>query len=459
MADTATGSTPGNGDTSSPGAPATGDESTGTGASDTGAADTASADALVAAAIMTEEGRQDPYPLYEQMRNGPRRWRSSLGTFVLSAYDDCLEVLRHPKLGRTESDMPVNGSFSGTRRQRNDENSNVMLFLNPPDHTRIRGLVSRAFTPRRVESLRPRLFELLGEGIGRLAQAGGGDVMAEIARPFPVSVISELLGVPQVDSERIAPLVNDGTRLIDAAADEEAIAKGELAATELAAYFVDLAARKREQPDDGLFSALIEVRTEGDRLSEEELIANTTLLYAAGVDTTSNLIGNGLRLLLANPEQLEILRSDRSLLPSAVWEMLRHDSPVQMNMRAVLEPVEILGMELSRGEMFLVLQGSGNHDEDAYEDSRAFDVTRFSGPDGSVPTPLSFGWGPHHCLGAHLARAEAEIVFGAMLDAFETIELDTAALAAEGNDTGRPHFRESFTIRGLDSLPVRVTAA
>jgi hypothetical protein len=334
-----------------------------------------------------------------------------------------------------------------------------MLFLNPPDHTRIRGLVSRAFTPRRVESLRPRLFELLGEGIDRLAQAGGGDVMAEIARPFPVSVISELLGVPQVDSERIAPLVNDGTRLIDAAADEEAIAKGELAATELAAYFVDLAARKREQPDDGLFSALIEVRTEGDRLSEEELIANTTLMYAAGVDTTSNLIGNGLRLLLANPEQLEILRSDRSLLPSAVWEMLRHDSPVQMNMRAVLEPVEILGMELSRGEMFLVLQGSGNHDEDAYEDSEAFDVTRFSGPDGSVPTPLSFGWGPHHCLGAHLARAEAEIVFGAMLDAFETIELDTAALAAEGNDTGRPHFRESFTIRGLDALPVVVRAA
>ena len=424
---------------------------------DTG--DAAEADALVATAIMTDEGRQDPYALYAQMRSGARRWRSGFGTFVLSGYEDCLEVLRHPKLGRPESDMPFNGGFSGASERRNDEESNVMLFLNPPDHTRIRGLVSRAFTPRRVEELRPRLTELLGEGIGRLAHAGGGDIMAEIARPFPVSVISELLGVPQSESERIAPLVNDGTRLIDAAADAEAIAKGEKAAAELAEYFVHLAEKKRAEPDDGLFSALIEVRAEGDRLSEEELIANTTLLYAAGVDTTSNLIGNGLRLLLANPGQLEILRRDRSLLPSAIWEMLRHDSPVQMNMRAVLEHVEILDMELERGEMFLVLQGSGNHDEEAYEDSAAFDVARFSGPDGSVPTPLSFGWGPHHCLGAHLARAEAEIVFGAMLDAFDTIELDTAALAAEGNDSGRPHFRPSFTIRGLESLPVAVTTS
>ncbi|MGI9577952.1 MAG: cytochrome P450, partial [Microthrixaceae bacterium] len=265
--------------------------------------------------------------------------------------------------------------------------------------------------------------------------------------------------VPQSESTRIAPLVNDGTRLIDAAADEEAIAKGEQAAGELAEYFVNLAEKKRADPDDGLFSALIELRAEGDRLSEEELIANTTLMYAAGVDTTSNLIGNGMRLLLANPDQLAILRRDRSLLPSAIWEMLRHDSPVQLNVRAVLESVEILDMELERGAMFLVLQGSGNHDEEAYEDSAAFDVARFSGPDGSVPTPLSFGWGPHHCLGAHLARAEAEIVFGAILDAFESIELDTDALVADGNDTGRPHFRSSFTIRGLESLPVRVTAA
>lgn len=419
----------------------------------------AEADALVAAAILTDEGRQDPYVLYEQMRNGPRRWRSSFGTHVLSAYDDCLEVLRHPKLGRPESDMPANSGFSGSQPRRNDEESNVMLFLNPPDHTRIRGLVSRAFTPRRVEGLRPRLVELLGEGIGRLANSGGGEVMAEIARPFPVAVISELLGVPQSESERIAPLVNDGTRLIDIASDDAAIEKGELAAAGLAEYFVSLAKKKRDQPDDGLFSALIELEAEGDRLSEEELIANTILLYAAGVDTTSNLIGNGLRLLLANPDQLQILKNDRSLLPSAIWEMLRHDSPVQLNVRAVLEHVEILDMELERGEMFLVLQGSGNHDEAAYEDSAAFDVARFSGPDGSVPTPLSFGWGPHHCLGAHLARAEAEVVFGAILDAFESIELDTDALSAKGNDTGRPHFRESFTIRGLDSLPVRVTAA
>ena len=282
--------------------------------------------------------------------------------------------------------------------------------------------------------------------------------MDTVAIPFPVAVISELLGVPREESDEIAPHVHDGARLIDAAADEEVIARGEAATAVLGEYFSELAARKRTEPDDGLFSALIELEAEGDRLSEVELIANTILLYAAGFETTSNLIGNGLRLLLANPDQLRLLRRQPDLVASAVWEVLRHDSPVQLNVRAVLEDTDVLGAPHVRGDSFVVLQGSGNHDEAVYDDPGRFDIRRFepsagTPEDETAPTPLSFGWGAHHCLGAHLARAEGEIVFGSMLQRFDSISLDTEALGATG---GVPHYREAFTLRGLESLPVRV---
>lgn len=432
------------------------------------------ADALLAAAVLTEEGRQDPYSTYARLRSELPRWQSAFGPVVLTTYHESMEVLRNPKLGRPEPDMPQGRTFSGGA-QRSRDNTTVMLFLNPPDHTRIRGLVARAFTPRRVEALRPRLLELLAPLLDSLADRGGGDVMGTLAVPFPVAVISELLGVPQEESNEIAPYVHEGARLIDAAADADVITRGEAATVKLAEYFVELAARKRSRPDDGLFSALIELEAEGDRLSEEELISNTILLYAAGFETTSNLIGNGLRLLLENPGETERLRRSPELIPSAVWEMLRHDSPVQLNVRAVLEDTEVLGQPCERGDAFLVLQGSGNHDENVYEDPARFDVARFSanspedghaadtgtargdaarGSGEAAPTPLSFGWGAHHCLGAHLARAEGEIVFGTMLDRFGRIELDTEALAASGTD--QPRYRASFTLRGLESLPVSV---
>lgn len=424
------------------------------------------ADALLASAVLTDEGRQDPYTSYARMRSELPRWRSSLGSTVVTTYDDCMEVLRNPELGRPEPDMPHGSTLSG-RSSRPRENSTVMLFLNPPDHTRIRSLVAREFTPRRVQALRPRLVELLGPMLDELASDGGGDVIATLAIAFPVAVISELLGVPGEDSTAISVFVHDAARLIDAAADDDVIARGEAATADLAAYFVELASRKRRDPDAGLFSALIRLEAEGDRLSEEELISNTILLYAAGFETTSNLIGNGLRALLENPGEADRLRACPQLMPSAVWEMLRHDSPVQLNVRAALTDTEVLGERCERGAGFLVLQGSGNHDEATYEDAQRFDIARFAGraatnshatnnhaTDNTAPTPLSFGWGAHHCLGAHLARAEGEIVFAALVERFERIELDTAALAHSGHD--QPHYRESFTLRGLESLPVVV---
>lgn len=413
------------------------------------------ADGLLVSTVLTDEGRQDPYPAYGRLRAGGGRWNTAFGDLGLAGYHDCLEVLRHPKLGRPEADMDLPAGMSGQARGRGTEGAASMLFLNPPDHTRIRGLVSRAFTPRRVEELRPRIQDLLTPVLQRFAEHGGGDVMDELAVPFPVAVISELLGVPKEGNEHIRPLVRDVTSFIDAAADEAALERAARSGEQLSEYFRDLIEEKRAHPDDHLLSALIEVEEAGDRLSPDELLINTLLLYAAGFETTSNLIGNGLRLLLENPDQMTRLRDDPDLLPSAMWEILRADSPVQLNNRVVLEEVELFGELRPRGASFIILQGSANHDERVYSDPERFDVARFHPGSGeAAPTPLSFGWGAHHCLGAHLARAEGEIAFGALLDAFADIRLDVDALA-----DGNPHYRPSFTLRGLETLPVTVTPA
>lgn len=407
------------------------------------------ADELLLSLVNTDGGLQDPYPIYDQLRSGPARWRTGAGSVVLTCYDDCLEVLRNPRLGRAESDMELPPTF-GQEHRRRDPDTVTMLFLNPPDHTRIRSLVSREFTPRRVERLRSDIGTLLAPDLERLMRAGGGDVMTQVAVPFPVAVISELLGAPRDGNEHIRPLVHAMTSLIDAAADGAAREAGLVAAMDLAVYFADLIETKREAPDDRLLSALVRVESEGDRLSPEELIANTLLLYAAGFETTSNLIGNGLRLLLEHPEEMELLRTSPDLTASAVMEMLRHDSPVQLNVRFALEDVELFGERFGRGTEFVVLQGAANHDPDAYRDPSAFDVRRFTSPE--APQPLSFGWGAHHCLGAHLARAEGEIFFSSLLGMAERVALEPEVIASGG-----PRYRRSFTLRGLESLRVRLS--
>jgi len=424
----------------------------------------AEADALLASTILTDVGRQDPYPAYARLRTeastdgAAGRWHTAFGDLALAGYHDCLEALRHPRLGRPEPDMAMADSVGGRSRVRSDDGAASMLLLNPPDHTRIRGLVSRAFTPRRVEELRPQIQALLAPVLARFADQQGGDVMAELAIPFPVAVISELLGVPRDGNEHIRPLVRDITAFIDAAADDVAIERATVAGVALRDYFGALIDEKRSRPDDRLLSALIDVEEAGDRLSTDELIVNTLLLYAAGFETTSNLIGNGLRLLLQHPDEMARLQADRSLLPSAMWEILRADSPVQLNNRVTLTDVELFGRRWPRGASFIVLQGAANLDPNVYPDPSRFDVARFAGGaaggtgSDAVPPPLSFGWGAHHCLGAHLARAEGEIAFGAILDAFDRIELDVSALPE-----GELRYRPSFTLRGLESLPVTVT--
>ena len=356
----------------------------------------AEADALLESVIFDDEGRQDPVPVYRRLHAESPWWHSTYGMTVVSRYDDALATLRNPRWGRPEPGMDLPAPFGQPPgRVRVVQPSRTMLLLNPPDHTRIRGLVSRA-----------------------------------------------LKGVPHDETGRFVSLVRDTTAFIDAAADGEAIERATTSAMELAGYFVGLIEEKRRTPDDGLLSALIEVEAEGDRLNLEELVSNTMLLYAAGFETTSNLIGNGVWALLRHPDQLDRLRADRSLLPSAVWEVLRYDSPVQLNARTALGDDECFGEPVERGTQVMVLQGAANHDATVYTDPDRFDVGRFVASD--VAPPLSFGFGAHHCLGAHLARAEGEIVFAELLRRFEHWELDGPT----------PRYRPSFTLRGLDSMHV-----
>ena len=405
------------------------------------------ADELLAEAVLTDEGRQDPYPTYRALREGIGRWRSSTGSMILTSYGDGLEVLRNPRLGRPEPDMERPLTIA-RRSQREFGEVQSMLMLNPPDHTRIRSLVSRAFTPGRVAALRPNIVSTLEPVLDRFREQGGGDLIEDVASVFPIAVISEMLGVPHSLAPQVQPLVRAITALIDSAATDDDVAAGEEAVGELSVIFDELIGHKRSSPDEGLLSALIEVEESGDRLSHEELIANTILLYSAGFETTGNLIGNGMLLLLSNPDQMHALRKDPTLIPSAIMEMLRADSPVQLNVRTALEPVEIFGETHDRGATFVVLQGSGNHDGAVYADAEEFDVSRFVSPD--TATPLSFGWGAHHCLGAHLARAEGEIFFSRMLQTSVTIELN-------GDSSLAPRFRSSFTLRGLDNLEIAIS--
>ncbi|NLA35133.1 MAG: cytochrome P450 [Actinobacteria bacterium] len=402
------------------------------------------ADALLAAVIMDPVARQDPPATFRRFHADSPIWRSEYGMTVAARYRDCLEVLRGPKWGRAEADMEMPIRFGGERDRK--VNVTSMLLMNPPDHTRIRGLVARAFTPKMVERLKPEIEAIVEPLLDDLAQTDSSvDVMTALAVPFPVAVISALLGVPgdKGKDPAFVQQIRDLTTFIDSGASAADLERGERASVEVALYFNELVEYKRSHPDDAMLSALIEVEEAGDRLRHEELIINSILMYAAGFETTSNLIGNGLWAFLRHPDQLQAVREDRSLLPSAIWEILRYDSPVQINARFALEPVELNGELMPRGHNVMVLQGTGNHDPLAYDDPDRFDVRRFTRE--GVPQPLSFGWGAHHCLGAHLARAEGEIVFDKLLDRFQTWELAGPP----------PVYRSHATLRGVESLMMR----
>ncbi len=411
------------------------------------------ADEALFEVFASARGLADPNPSYRTLREETPVHLSGFGGVVLSRYDDCRSLLRDNRFGNGEN-SPGSAFGSGDpeaiayRREmearRSESRPESMLFLDPPDHTRQRSLVSRAFTPRRVEGLRDRVAELAEERLDDLAEAGTGDLMTLLAEPLPVSVISEMLGVPQSDWPEIRSLVTDVVVTLEPSANLDELKKAEVASQALWHYFTELVAERRADPQDDLLSALIEARDEHDKLSEGEILAVANLLFGAGAETTTNLIGNGINALFNHPEQLDRLWADPELVPSAVDEILRYDSPVQIDGRSCLEPAEAYGVRFEPGDRVLTLLGAANRDPEHFDDPETFDIAR--GREGRAEPVMSFGSGIHYCLGANLARVEGQEVFAGLIRRFSSIE-----------PAGDRPYRQRLVLRGLDTCPVTVT--
>ncbi|MDP9389390.1 MAG: cytochrome P450 [Actinomycetota bacterium] len=401
-------------------------------------------DTLLFELVATPEGRADPYPRYAALRAMAPVHRSSFGFWALTRYDDCQQLLRRPGVGKDFSGAVNSLGLTDEQRAEQDRFRNDrsnMLTTDPPDHTRLRGLVTRAFTPRTVETLRTRIVDLVDELLDAFG-SGEVDVMDALAFPLPVTVIGEMLGVPPADRPGLRPLVRAVTAVLELAVTPAAFAEATTADIELEQYFAGLVAERRAQPRDDLLTKLIEAEDKGDQLSEHELISTAILLFAAGFETTTHLIGNGLLALLRHPDQLARLRGDRSLVRPAVDELLRFDSPVQIAIRTAYEDLFIGGHQIEAGSVVVALLGAANRDPARFRHPERLDVGRDEG------APMSFGGGIHFCLGAALARLEGQIVLDRMLDRFGSMELVGAP----------PAYRDSLTLRGLVDLRVRFAA-
>ena len=402
------------------------------------------ADSLLFELVATPEGRADPYSRYAALRAHAPVHHSGMGFWVLTRYDDCQQVLRDHRVGKDFSGAASALGLSEEHRAeqaafRNDHSN--MLFADPPDHTRLRGLATRAFTPRTVEAMRPRIVALVDRLLDGFGE-GEVDVMDALAFPLPVTVIGEMLGVPVEDRPQFRPLVRASTAVLELVVTPEALSEATAASATMERYFADLVAERRARPRDDLLTQLIQAEDEGDQLSEGELISTAILLFAAGFETTTHLIGNGLLALLRNPDELARLRADRSLLRPAADELLRYDSPVQITARTAYEEIELGGHRVGAGDTVLALLGAANRDPGRYTDPDRLDVGRSEG------SPLSFGSGIHYCLGAALARVEMQVVLDRLLDRFSSMELVG----------GQPGHRDSLTLRGLVDLRVRFAA-
>ena len=377
----------------------------------------------------------NPYPIYRRLQTRDPVHRSRLiKGWVLSRHEDIDAVLRDSR--RFGNDR---ASTQDANLRFDSEEPRSMLYRDPPDHTRLRSLVSKAFTPRAVRTLRPRVEKIADDLLDSLDGADSFDVIDAIAYPLPVAVICEMLGVPQEDRGPFREWSNDASLSIEPLLDDRRVATSMDTLSKLRDYFSDLAERRRADPGEDLVSVLTQIEDEGDRLSHLELQLMLVLLLVAGNETTRNLVGNGLLALLRNPEQLDRLRREPELIGPAVEELTRYDSPVQIDGRSVREDTEVGGVPMERGQYLMMLLGAANRDPEAFDDPDVLDVSRERNPH------LGFGRGIHHCLGAPLARMEAEVMLGKLLERFPNVRL-----------AGTPHRRRQIVLRGLSSLPVRV---
>lgn len=386
----------------------------------------------------------DPYPAYTLLRQQPVSYHEPTDQWLVADHAGVSALLRDRRLGRTYRHV---ASHQEMGRQPPPDwqrpfwtlNDNGMLDTEGPDHTRLRGLVSRAFTPRTVERLRPAVRRLAAGLVDRLVESGGGDLMAAVAEPLPVAVIAELLGIPEADRPLLRPWSAAITGMFELNPGRDAAERAVAASTEFAGYLRQLIADRRRRPGDDLVSALTAVQDSTGGLTEQETVSTCVLLLNAGHEATVNTTGNGWLALLRHPDQLARLRAEPGLLPTAVEELLRYDTPLQLFERWVLTDLEISGVRIERGAELALVFGSANRDPARFADPDRLDLGRRDNPH------LSFGAGIHFCLGAALARLELAESFAAVLARAPGLRL-----------AGEPRWRPGYVIRGLASLPVGV---
>ncbi|SHK76791.1 cytochrome P450 [Bradyrhizobium lablabi] len=391
---------------------------------------------------LSPEFIKNPYPHYERMRTTDPMHVTPLGVFVASRHAEASLVLRDKRFGKDYVERTIRRYGPKIMEEPVFRSmSHWMLQQDPPDHTRLRGLVVKAFTARRVEDMRPRIQHIVDETLDRIIPQGKMDLIEDYAFRLPVTIICDMLGIPEEHREVFYTGSRDGGRLLDPVPlSPDEIKQGNASNAMAAMYFQQLFELRRKTPGDDLITQLLQAEEDGSKLSNEELTANIILLFGAGHETTVNLIGNGLLALHRNPDQLELLKARPELITNAIEEFLRYDSSVQLTGRVALEDIEDLGgKRIPKGESVLCLLGSANHDPAVYPDRpERLDITRPN------VRPLSFGGGIHFCLGAQLARIEAEIAISTLLRRLPDLRLDDAV---------NPEWRPTFVLRGLKRLP------
>ncbi|HEV2782208.1 MAG TPA: cytochrome P450 [Actinophytocola sp.] len=386
----------------------------------------------------------DPYPQYKRLRDADSVHEHPFGFWIMTRHEDVSALLRSGLSveDRNLAPGPIRDQYQAMSGNQELTILNTsMLDRDPPDHTRLRSLVAKVFTPRSVAALEPTVVALVDEALDRIAATGRVDLVEELAFPLPFAVISQMLGMPPTDHVRIRELSGTLVRSLEVVTDEETIRAIFAASQELSAIIRDLIAWKRGSPADDLLSALIAAEHEGQVLSDDELVAQVGLLYIAGHETTVNLIANGVLALLRHPDQLELLRAQPDLIGNAVEEFLRYDSPVQQSRRITLEPYRVRGKEIPAGVFVIAGLAAANRDD------------RFFGPDADqlrvdradARHHVSFGAGPHHCLGAALARLEGRVAIGRLVQRFPSLALD-----------GPVRWNGRINLRGPATLPVAV---
>jgi pimeloyl-[acyl-carrier protein] synthase len=393
--------------------------------------------------LLDPEVLADPYPLFHRLRReDPVHWDTFLHSWVVTRYSDVIRVLRDFSAQCTPSSDYLTTIGLSALNPVAKVMVKQMLFLDPPAHTRIRSLAAAAFTPQRVEVLRSHIRDIVRNLLAKVKPNGRMDVIADLAEPLPSIVTAEMLGLPVADHRQLKLWSQDFAEVLgNFQHNPDRVAKLLKTTEDMTAYFRS-AMRKENLRPDGLVSSLTNAEIEGDRLTEDEVIANSIITMVGGQETTPNLIGNGVLALLRNPDQLEKLRANLSLIPSAVEELLRYESPSQQTARLAPEDTELGGKQIRKGQVVRAVMAAANRDPERFPDPDRLDIAR---PDNRH---VAFGYGGHFCFGAPLGRIEGQIAFEEMVRQLPTWELEPGPLV----------WRTNLGLRGLTSLPISFTS-